>query len=329
MDIHQTNWGSTSPYRLGDFRKYNHDATPPVTVINNDKTVNTFYYQNDYITAFINSDESDGITINNLPLIKDYYFGIVFEDVNGNKYPITASDTFANGGSSIFLNFNNAPFNTMTNTQLTGYTSCFKFSRLQNSTLGTNEYFALPSDTNNYLYLNLIKTLGLNTYSNDITSQSAPNFSNFSFFPITDYTFAPVPPDEGDYFISSGPVFFKLKLTNNTSQSIPFNINNLTMRFDKTLNRDTQITVTPTVYINNVLTTGIVNIPVGQFIEIVIGHTQVLGYNSVGTYIQPLSTTKKTITPTVYYDSTNLVNSFGAIRMTGIENHGHALQQRN
>ena len=304
--------GSTSPYRLGDFRNYNHAATPPITVKGYNKNINVFYKTNDYVTAFINSDESDAITINNLPLIKDYYFGVVFEDSNGNKYPITSTDTFMNGGSSIYLNFNTAPFNTMTNTQLTGYTACFKYSRVQNSAVGTNEYIALPSNNSNLIYLNIIKTLGLNTYSNHITSQSTPNFS---FFSITDYTFATTGGDDL-YFTSSGSVFFKLKLTNTTSDIIPFNLNALSLRFDKTLNRDTQLTVTPNVYINNILKTGIINIPVGGFIEIVIGHTQVLGYNSVGTYIQPLASTKKTITPTVYYNST-LVHSFGAIRMSG------------
>ena len=153
-----------------------------------------------------------------------------------------------------------------------------KNTRAQNSLLGSNSYIALPSDNTGVMVINVINTVGLTAVSTRVSVEDSPPFTEFNT--TRNYILAAIPPLLDRYLQTAGAVFFELKLTNATGADIPFNLNSLTMNFTNTLNRDTPTSLTPKVYIDDVLTTGTVNIPVGEFIEVVIGHDRVLGWDS-------------------------------------------------
>lgn len=87
--------GATSPYRLGDFRGYNHEAKPeirdylPVTNYMEDQQISIS------VTYNVVTVDGDQISYNNVEDYKGLYFGYVITDTNGKtlKLIVTASTT--------------------------------------------------------------------------------------------------------------------------------------------------------------------------------------------------------------------------------------------
>ena len=66
------------------------------------------------------------ISIFDLPLIKDYYFGAVIVTESEDTYPVTSNTKLSSGGNIITLDMDSAPFDSIEDEELIAYVSCFK-----------------------------------------------------------------------------------------------------------------------------------------------------------------------------------------------------------
>lgn len=89
------NGGATSPYRLGDFRGYNHKAKPEIS----DYLAATNYIEDQQISLSVAYNvvtaDGDQVSYNAIEAFKDLYFGYVITDTSGKtlKLIATASTT--------------------------------------------------------------------------------------------------------------------------------------------------------------------------------------------------------------------------------------------
>lgn len=87
--------GATSPYRLGDFRGYNHKAKPEIS----DYLAATNYMEDSQISLSVAYNavtvDGDQVSYNAIEAFKDLYFGYVITDISGKtlKLIATASTT--------------------------------------------------------------------------------------------------------------------------------------------------------------------------------------------------------------------------------------------
>ncbi len=87
--------GSSSPYRLGDFRGYNHKAKPEIS----DYLAATNYIEDSQISLSVAYNvvtvDGDQVSYNAVEAFKDLYFGYVITDISGKtlKLIVTASTT--------------------------------------------------------------------------------------------------------------------------------------------------------------------------------------------------------------------------------------------
>ena len=87
--------GATSPYRLGDFRGYNHNAKPEIS----DYLAATNYLEDSQISLSVAYNvvtaDGDQVSYNAIEAFKDLYFGYVITDISGKtlKLLATASTT--------------------------------------------------------------------------------------------------------------------------------------------------------------------------------------------------------------------------------------------
>lgn len=87
--------GATSPYRLGDFRGYNHKAKPEIS----DYLAVTNYAENSPISLSVEYNvitaDGDQVSYKDVKVYKDLYFGYVITDISGKtlKLLATASTT--------------------------------------------------------------------------------------------------------------------------------------------------------------------------------------------------------------------------------------------
>ena len=105
--IYQRPTGSdSSPYRLGDFRNYNHDALPPVTLPNNvhisNQTSHTF-------ALGINNETGDIELVDFSGDLEGYYYGIVFKR-GTSEYIQTAKFPFGFGEGAISVDTTHTVF---------------------------------------------------------------------------------------------------------------------------------------------------------------------------------------------------------------------------
>ena len=100
------------PYRLGDFRNYNHSALPICTVQEILKANRTFNTSKQISAAINVSGTDDTIGLNDFTgTIGNMYFGAVIVD-GSSVYIQTATATLSNGGNSFTLDLTAAPLNT-------------------------------------------------------------------------------------------------------------------------------------------------------------------------------------------------------------------------
>lgn len=89
------NGGATSPYRLGDFRGYNHKAKPEI----GDYLAEKNYMEDQQISLFVTYNavtvDGDQVSYNDVEVYKGLYFGYVITDTSGKtlKLIVTASTT--------------------------------------------------------------------------------------------------------------------------------------------------------------------------------------------------------------------------------------------
>lgn len=89
------NGGATSPYRLGDFRGYNHKANPEIS----DYLAATNYIEDQQISLSVTYNvvtvDGDQVSYNAVSEFKNLYFGYVITDISGKtlKLIVTSSTT--------------------------------------------------------------------------------------------------------------------------------------------------------------------------------------------------------------------------------------------
>jgi len=93
--------GASSPYRLGDFRLYNHSSVQPFSTQIPNSVATSGGGEN--VKLIINSVASDNVAFNDLFPTSSNYFGVCI--VRGTQlFYKTASTTIANGGTTIMIN---------------------------------------------------------------------------------------------------------------------------------------------------------------------------------------------------------------------------------
>lgn len=93
--------GSSSPYRLGDFRLYNHSSVQPFSTVIPNSVATSGGGEN--VKLIINSVASDNVSFNDLFPTASNYFGVCI--VRGTQiFYKTASTTIANSGTTIMIN---------------------------------------------------------------------------------------------------------------------------------------------------------------------------------------------------------------------------------
>lgn len=111
---HIVNWvynkptgGELSPYRLGDFRGYNHNAVHPISII---ETANIFLNSpGDWFEIFVDMAVPPGSTSNlllediehNAVPMSNFYLGVMLHKEDNTYYAATSESTLGQGGYSV------------------------------------------------------------------------------------------------------------------------------------------------------------------------------------------------------------------------------------
>ena len=204
------------PYRLGDFRNYNHSALPICTVQEILKANRTFN-RSAQITAAINvTGTDDTIGLNDLTgTIGNIYFGAVIVD-GSSVYIQTATATLSNGGNSFALDLTASPLNTDKTVDFNYLLSSVQVASLSLLSSVLNPTFApLPTaDTaDNEVSLVITSGFGISTTTDGINSilSSLPNsYISQSYYNTIG----------NDPFTTIGGLFVKITLYNDSDSPV-------------------------------------------------------------------------------------------------------------
>ena len=202
------------PFRLGDFRNYDHEALPIISDIMLNVKANRTLLQSKVINCEVNPGGATMIGLNDVGSISTMYFGAVLM-LNSYPYLITSSNNLADGGNNFSIDLNQTPLNTNTTVAMNYVLSSIKATTLTLVSSLVNPVFApLPtSDTvvNETTLTTVtgldvgVELLGIGTTYNPVPSDNIDIYTN---------TLDPVA------FMTSGALFMKLKLENNTSNDV-------------------------------------------------------------------------------------------------------------
>ena len=273
---------STSPYRIGDFRNYYHNAGAIVSADQNVK-INKATNTTKIFGLSMNVGESDSqIGLNDFGgVIGSYYYGIVFE--NGNsKYIQTATKTLAGGGMDFTVNLNEDAFSG-TSVILNHLLCSEAVPTMQPLTSqGTITYMPLPSED---FEKGKVTASITQAPSVSVKITHIAVAAESTMFPIGTYIDGMDPPP----FPTLGAVYFKLLLTNSGSTNVVFGGN-------------FQISATPTYFgantnkfpatLSNNAGTSIssISVPANSSVSVNIGADAVMNMNGTNIGTPPLNT---------------------------------------
>lgn len=303
--------GSTSPYRLGDFRNYNHTANPPISEPGANSEIINKMYVNTYDFNYLFASESD-ISVDLLTNINEYYLGIL-ATTSSITSVCTSVDRIKDSGSFITIDLTAQPFDNLGTWDY--YSLIFQTPRTQNAAIGVNNYYPLPSSNTDVRSFTIINELGFTTSCDEISNNSAPTFT---YSNVTDYQ---IYFDTPTYFQTDGACFFKCVLTNGSSSSINFPLSHVSMYLNKTLNRTTPISIQPEIYDvnNNNVKNSTVVIPANGSITLTIGSPTVISLNGSNQVESLNSLDTGSIDTTIYFKSSNQMISIPQVFMQGID----------
>ena len=206
---------STSPFRIGDFRNYYHNAGAIASAEQNVK-INKATNTTKMFGLSMNTGESDdqiGLTDFG-GVIGSYYYGIVFEN-GDNKYIQTATKSLEEGGIDFTANLNEDAFSGTT--VVLNHLLCSKAVPTMQplTSQGTITYMPLPSKDfeKGKITAQITQAPSVSVAITHI-AVSAGNM----MFPIGTYRDGMNPPP----FPTLGAVYFKLLLTNSSSTNAVF-----------------------------------------------------------------------------------------------------------
>lgn len=204
------------PYRLGDFRNYNHAALPICTIDEAPKANRTFNTSKQISAAINVSGTDDTIGLDDFTdTIGDMYFGAVIVD-GSSVYIQTATATLSNGGNSFDLDLTASPLNTDKTVDFNYLLSSVQVANLSLLSSVFQPTFApLPtSDTaDNEVSLVITSGFGISTITDGINSilSSLPN----SYIPQSYYNTI-----GNDPFTTIGGLFLKITLYNDSDSPV-------------------------------------------------------------------------------------------------------------
>lgn len=292
---------STSPYRIGDFRNYYHNAGAIASAEQNVK-INKATNTTKMFGLALNTGENDyQIGLNDFGgVIGNYYYGIVFEN-GSSKYIQTATKTLAEGGMDFTANLNGGAFSG--SSVVLNHLLCSKVVPTMQTleSQGTITYMPLPSKDfeKGKVTASITQAPSVSVKVTHISSVPGN-----MMFPIGTYTDGMNPPP----FTTSGGVYLKLLLTNSGSTNVVFggsfqiNANPTyfgrnTIKFPATLSNNTGTPISS------------VSVPANSSVAVNIGADAVMNRNgsSIGTP-PPNSITSTTIR---IYQGTGVIATVG------------------
>jgi|SRR5690554_3624430 len=270
---------ASEPRRLGDFRNYNHTAMAIATAPSN-TTINTSLIGTYPMVLSMNIGGSDFlIGLNDfIGEIGSYYYGVVFESgINyGTKHIKTASTTLAQGGSHFEIITNEAPFSTLQNQPIKAYHLLVNKKVENMSVLGSVSalnFLPIPSAEGD----NNISEIEVNTGLAGRFSIAFKQVGTVAGGAMQDVGIylGPTAP----YFTTSGNIFFKVELSNNSLEDRVFQYSDLKISVRPTFFGDEYTDNSILRDSSNVDVTSIL-IPAGQSREVFVGATNMLNRNN-------------------------------------------------
>ena len=215
---------ATTPYRIGDFRGYKHDAVklvncPQVTEINIFENPNdTLTFQ--FATAAIGQLQMADFT----GTLASQYFGIVIVPNGGSPYIITSTTPASAGGNQITLDLTAAPFNSVIMSD--EYMFYYVLSNIMvnpisaNSSeyITANQFIPIPNDDAD---ASVFAVDILNHYQGVFAIDRIYDAVNGEFDAVAGYY--GVGDENSPHFITNnGSAYFRVTISNPTSGSISF-----------------------------------------------------------------------------------------------------------
>lgn len=266
--------GSNQPYRLGDFRNYNHNASAIASVMG-DIDINTSNIASRPIALMMNISGGEAlIGINDfVGEIGSYYYGVVFESGMGygTKHIKTALQPISEGDNTFDIIMNEPPFNTLQLNPIKLYHVLVNQSVPSMTSLGnvTRSFLSIPSDGENISY---------------ITTKTGADFAiNFkqvgtvaggAMQDINTYIGINAP-----FFMTGGNIFFRVELVNSYTESRTFAITNLKISVNPTFFGDS-FTADSILMNSSGTPVTSVNVGAGQAVSVYVGANNLLNRSS-------------------------------------------------
>lgn len=250
--------GSSSPYRLDDFRNYYHASIPPldITMLPILNVVNQ-----SGVTGFVGDQMSSNIyqigiddfaSIVGTNNIANSYFTVAMKKSTENLvYFLSAEDTIANNDTTILVNNNENIFNT-SKLEVFFLLSSVKISSItEKNNLGFLRLWPIPSE-NGYIEFDVIRSFGDILLMNIQRISTTAN-GTYSSVALYDYYAYPIGDPMIQYFnvggIAQGTVFLEVSVYNNDTASQTINASNIRMIADPLLDGSpSSNTSTPTMH---------------------------------------------------------------------------------
>ena len=217
---------ASSPFRLGDFRGYYHQAIklidcPAVSEINifeNASDVLTFQFPSSIAGQLQMSDFTTSI-------LDQQYLGVVINTTNSGTYIITCPTSVSEGGNQITLDLTAAPFSGVAIGDT--FTFYYILSNTLSSTISSspvfineNLYIPIPNNDND---LSIVQVDIINKYQGVFTSPLVYDGVNGSggFDSVVGY-FGSGDENSPHFITNLGSPYFQIKISNPTSGTISF-----------------------------------------------------------------------------------------------------------
>ena len=242
--------GANSPYRLGDFRGYDHTAPPPVST---QEDVDWYIAVQPTLTLELTkgAQSAAGIQVNDLKVLDDYYLALC---VFRNGYWQYVSGTVAGVGGSITIDASDFP----TSTSVTTYEACLMATTDPGHDINTGENLAqwlpLPNSDGTPFKFNLtIRTVSpLQTATlTGVQSQADYSDASWSWQSADNYIGADPTGQQIDKYYSVGRTWtlqMRLHIENPTDQDYQFTTNNLRMVMSRNFLVNQEVTVVPIIF---------------------------------------------------------------------------------
>lgn len=247
--------GANSPYRLGDFRSYDHTATHVYDLVDNYESINIYGILN--VRIRFADTQGSGVKLNDftsttIPIGNWTPCIIVKRNTSLYCYQYTG-DTTPTGAKVITIDVNSEPFAGI----IDGTDLQFMYLLVETpSQISTSRFCPMPfADSNSCLktvrvYNHLAISANISKLSN-VYNTGYENISMYSGMAPENATHYPIPRNLGS-------VYFKLDVTNNSGDTQVFPIGSMKLKMSTLFTSYTNLELTPSVYDDafNVLNIG-------------------------------------------------------------------------